>query len=1566
MMSTRNDVPLWQHERDACGVGFIFRPDGGSVIADTLSALACMEHRGACGADGESGDGSGILTAIPWSLLAGEGYSVEKGGSAVGVIYVPEAAEIQCRTSAGRIFELAGFQVLGWRSVPVDRKVLGELALSTCPKILQLILQIPEQWDELRTEQRLMTLRKQLINYLRYELGVEDFYIASLSTRTIVYKAMVRAPVLGNFYADLRSAQFQSNWAVFHRRFSTNTFPKWSLAQPFRMLAHNGEINTLIGNRNWMRAREPVLDHPAWSDGSTRKQPIIYASGSDSGNLDNVAEMLLCSGSSLDAALMQLMPEAHRSNPALSEHPEISDFYDYYAALQEPWDGPALVVYSDGRNLGAIQDRNGLRPCRYTLYESGAIALGSEAGFFSSGDDTVVEKGRLGPGEMISIDLESGVLRKNLQIKSIVARRHPYADWLKEKRKYLEPAQFLSAPLMPYEDVLKLQQAFGYGKEDLEPIIETMAQAGAEPVFSMGDDTPLAVLSQHSRVLFDYFKQRFAQVTNPPIDPLRERLVMSLDTYLGCRSRLLQPGREGAENFQLRSPILNEGELNFIEQAGEPFRAVRLPMLFDAAGADLDRSLAMLCNQAEEAVRSGLRVLILSDRGACAERATIPALLAVGAVHYHLIREGLRLDSSIIVETGQCWNTHQFACLIGYGAQAICPYLAFESVRHWFFSGKVQEALLKANDGSTADGGTPPGANERLAPYIGLTSEKAQANFRTSVEEGLLKVMSKMGISALASYTGAQIFECIGLGPEIVHRCFEGTVSRIGGLEVEDIAAEALRFHVTAFPEAQPLRNRGTMNHRPGGEYHGNNPVLVRALHAALGINNAGTMLTEQAAPGAATSAQEAGRSADDRQLKFNHYSELIRDRPPMALRDLLEFNSSAAQISVDEVESVESIVQRFCTGGMSLGALSKEAHEVLAIAMNRLGAKSNSGEGGEDPLRYYPIANVLEDGTSPQFPALFKLRPGDNAASAIRQVASARFGVTTEYLVTAKQLEIKIAQGAKPGEGGQLPGHKVSPYIASLRKAKPGMPLISPPPHHDIYSIEDLAQLIFDLRQVNPDAHISVKLVAGTGIGTIAAGVAKANADIIQISGHDGGTGASPLSSIKNSGIPWELGLAEVHQVLIANNLRDRVLLRVDGGLRSGWEVVVAAMLGADEFGFGTIALMAAGCIMARICHTNNCPVGITSQKEALRKRFHGTPEPVVDFFIFMAEEVRLTLAQLGYRSLSDVIGRSDLLKKRALPGTGKCASLDLGCLLMHPGSAQDRGWLRQSVNTAPHKNPPSLDDTILRDGAVAEAITRHGHATTRHQISNGDRSVGAKLSGGIVSNFKGDHFRGSLILEFHGSAGQSFGAFNATNVTLKLIGEANDYVGKGMCGGRIEVRPPDANFGHPPERPSGNVIVGNTCLYGATGGAFFAAGRAGERFAVRNSGVSAVIEGAGDHCCEYMTGGTVVVLGSVGRNFGAGMTGGIAYVLDDDSFLERFNNDGGKLLSRASHRNSAELKALIEDHLQATGSPRAADILANWDEFLPHFWMVVPKAESETLLEKQEPEAQAQTSAA
>jgi glutamate synthase (ferredoxin) len=1495
-------------ERDACGVGFIASPAGEpthKLIEQTLAALTCMEHRGGCSADRDSGDGAGMLSAIPWPLIEdwAKGQGLELTGSlAVGMLFLPQEEEARAIAKQAIADEVAreNLQLIGWRPVPVRLEILGVQARANCPHVEQIVIAGDLTGDE--WERQLYLVRRKTNKALKGHKQIrsgDNFYVCSLSGRTIVYKGMVRSEILGEFYQDLKNPLFVSNFAVYHRRFSTNTMPKWPLAQPMRMVGHNGEINTLLGNINWMTAREKDLDHPVWNDRLKELQPILNLDNSDSGTLDNVLELMVHSGRSPIEGLMVMVPEAYQNQPELDQYPEIRDFYDYYNGLQEAWDGPALLAFSDGKLVGASLDRNGLRPARYCITKDGYIVVGSEAGVVDLPLDSIVEKGRLGPGQTIVVNLETHEVLHNWEVKQRVAQSLPYGAWLKQHGQQLEPQPFLQENLVAPDRLVQQQTVFGYTLEDVEMIVNDMAENAKEPTFCMGDDIPLAVLSAKSHPLYDYFKQRFAQVTNPAIDPLREKLVMSLEMALGKKGNLLEAKPEMAAMLKLKSPVLNDRELEIIK--GSSLGTEVLGTLYPVDG-DLLTAVQELQAAALAAVQGGQQIIVLSDRaagGLTDETTYLPPLLAIGSVHHYLIGLGLRSQVSLVVDTAQCWSTHHFACLIGYGASAICPYLALESVRSWWHSPKVQAAIQRQE--------------------MDITIEQAQANYRKAAEDGLLKILSKMGISLLSSYHGAQIFEAIGIGGDLLELAFRGTASRIGGLTIKDLAQENMITHRRAFPAvAKKLENLGFFNYRPSGEFHMNSPQMSKALHKAV--------------------------DAYQTQAGYDHYElykKYMQERPTTALRDLLEFKSDRASVDLNEVESIQDIVKRFCTGGMSLGALSRESHEVLAIAMNRLGAKSNSGEGGEDPVRYKTLDDV-KDGLSATLPHLKGLRNGDTALSAIKQVASGRFGVTPEYLMSAQQIEIKLAQGAKPGEGGQLPGKKVSPYIAMLRRSKPGVTLISPPPHHDIYSIEDLAQLIYDLHQINPVAQVSVKLVSEVGIGTVAAGVAKANADIIQISGHDGGTGASPLSSIKHAGSPWELGLTEVHRVLMENQLRDRVLLRVDGGLKSGWDVLMATLMGAEEFGFGSVAMIAEGCIMARVCHTNNCPVGVASQKEELRKRFPGIPEMVVNFFYFVAEEVRSLLATLGYRSIDELVGRADLLAYRADVQLTKVPGLNLDCLTKLPDTKADRSFLRHG---AVHSNGPVLDDQILADADILAAISGQGTVSKSWPIVNTDRSVGTRVSG-VIAKLHGDsRFEGHLTLNFEGAAGQSFGAFNHEGVSLVLTGESNDYVGKGINGGEIIIKPL-AGVGFDRSK---NVIIGNTCLYGATGGYLYANGIAGERFAVRNSRATAVVEGAGDHCCEYMTGGVVVVLGPVGRNVGAGMTGGLGYFLDlDDRFAAKVNPESVKMQRVVA--GEQQLKQLVIDHAAKTGSPWAKEILTKWSEFLPKFWQLVPPSEADT----------------
>ncbi|KAL1220143.1 Ferredoxin-dependent glutamate synthase 2 [Cardamine amara subsp. amara] len=1500
-------------EKGECGVGFIADLENNAthkIVNDALIALGCMEHRGGCGADNASGDGSGLMTSIPWDLFnewsEKQGMaSFDKLHTGVGMLFLPRDDHIrkEAKKVVTSIFEKEGLEVLGWRAVPVEPSIVGHFAKKTMPNTEQVFVRIVKEDKVDDVERELYICRKLIERAVVSKSWASDLYFSSLSNQTIVYKGMLRSEVLGLFYPDLQNDLYKSAFAIYHRRFSTNTSPRWPLAQPMRFLGHNGEINTIQGNLNWMTSREASLRSPVWHGRENDIRPISNPKASDSSNLDSAAELLIRSGRTPEESLMILVPEAYKNHPTLMiKYPEAVDFYDYYKGQMEPWDGPALILFSDGKTVGACLDRNGLRPARYWRTSDNVVYVASEVGVLPMDESKVTMKGRLGPGMMISVDLESGQVYENTEVKKRAASYNPYGKWVSENLRNVKPSNFFSSAIMETEETLRLQQAFGYSSEDVQMVIESMAAQGKEPTFCMGDDAPVAVLSQKPHMLYDYFKQRFAQVTNPAIDPLREGLVMSLEVNIGKRGNILEVGPQNVSQVVLSGPVLNERELEGL--LSDPhLRSQVLPTFFDihrGIEGSLKKALLKLCEAADEAVRNGSQVLVLSDRSdnPVPTRPAIPMLLAVGAVHQHLIQNGLRMSASIIADTAQCFSTHHFACLIGYGASAICPHLALETCRQWRLSNKTVNMM-------------------RNGKMPTVTIEQAQKNYRKAVNTGLLKVLSKMGISLFSSYCGAQIFEIYGLGKDVVEFSFRGSASRIGGLTLDELARETLTFWVRAFSEdtAKRLENFGFIQSRPGGEYHGNNPEMSKLLHKAV---------------------REKSETA------YAVYQQHLANRPITVFRDLLEFNSDRKPIPVGKVEPASCIVERFCTGGMSLGAISRETHETIAIAMNRLGGKSNSGEGGEDPIRWKPLTDVV-DGYSSTLPHLKGLRNGDTATSAIKQVASGRFGVTPTFLVNADQLEIKVAQGAKPGEGGQLPGKKVSAYIAGLRNSKPGVPLISPPPHHDIYSIEDLAQLIFDLHQVNPRAKVSVKLVSEVGIGTVASGVAKANADIIQISGYDGGTGASPISSIKHAGGPWELGLAETQKTLIGNGLRERVLIRVDGGFKSGVDVLIAAAMGADEYGFGTLAMIATGCIMARICHTNNCPVGVASQREELRARFPGLPGDLVNFFLYIAEEVRGILAQLGYEKLDDIIGRTDLLKPRDISLVK--THLDLSYLLSSVGlpKRSSTSIRKQEV----HSNGPVLDDTLLQDPEIMDAIENENTVRKYMTIYNVDRAVCGRIAGVIAKKYGDTGFAGQLNLTFTGSAGQSFACFLTPGMNIRLLGEANDYVGKGMAGGEVVILPVESTG----FRPEDATIVGNTCLYGATGGFLFARGKAGERFAVRNSLAQAVVEGTGDHCCEYMTGGCVVVLGKVGRNVAAGMTGGLAYILDEDNtLLPKVNKEIVKIQRVTSPVGQTQLKSLIQAHVEKTGSSKGAMIMEEWDKYLAMFWQLVPPSEEDT----------------
>ncbi|HWN99575.1 MAG TPA: glutamate synthase large subunit [Blastocatellia bacterium] len=1471
-------------ERDACGVGFVAHMSGKQsrgVLETALEGLNNLEHRGAVGADGLTGDGAGLLTQLPARFFSRE---VERFGCAplapsdlaVGMFFLPRdgSAAASCRAKTEQTISRQGLVAICWRPVPVCENALGPKARASAPVIEQLLIGRGHV-EEGELEARLRLVRREIEGDT---LRIEGFYIASLSSRTIVYKGMLVASKLEAFYRDLSDPLFESALAVLHQRYSTNTFPNWPLAQPFRMLAHNGEINTVAGNRNWMRAREneivrrePHQPHPRsrWNEGS------------DSSSLDKALDMLVTNGLDVSQAMMTLIPEAYENS--VETDSRLRAFYEYSSCLMEPWDGPAAVAFTDGKLVGAALDRNGLRPARYALTNDGCVIVTSEAGAVACDVETVMERGRLGPGEMIAVDTERGVLLRNDAIKNAVASGRPYASWVRrsivvcprliDDQPEKAPPTALPVDARSNEKesrrqpaLLRQMKTFGYTAEDVQRILEPMLLEGKEPAGSMGDDTPLAVLSQRPRLLYSYFKQRFAQVTNPPIDSIRERQVMSLDTLLGARVRISDKTAR-ARLIRLRSPVLSDETLDWLKQADRELPSATLNAVFELGdGAEgLKRALDEMCERARSAIEAGVAILIISDLVADDFRAPIPMLLAVGAVHNHLIREGLRLSASLIAQTAEARDDHQIACLIGFGASAVNPALAFEVIA-------------------------------REAGKRGLLRSVALKNYIAALENGLLKIMAKMGIATAASYCGSGTFEAVGLDAQLVEKYFTGSSSRIGGVGLAEIAVEVSRFSRSASMQTDAsLEDAGYFRFRNGGEYHSYNPTVFRALHRAV---------------------RNGGRT------EYNNYTDAVVRREPALLRDLFEIRDGDA-INLSVVEAAERILERFSTSGMSLGALSKEAHETLAIAMNRLGARSNSGEGGEDRRR-------------------FKRRPdGDLANSRIKQIASGRFGVTPDYLVSADELEIKMAQGSKPGEGGQLPGHKVTAEIAALRHSVPGETLISPPPHHDIYSIEDLAQLIYDLKQINPEARIAVKLVSEAGIGTIAAGVAKAHADVIHISGHDGGTGASPLGSIKSAGTPWELGLAETQQALVLNDLRSRVRLRVDGGLKTGRDIVIAAMLGAEEFGFATAAVVAMGCVMARQCHLNTCPVGVATQDKALRRKFKGSPENVVSFFRALAQEVRGLLAALGVRTLDEIIGRSDLLSQTEDVKLPRNARLDLRPIFRRASHGDDQPVRFDSsykLITA-----DSLGERVARDSA--EAVEREGMFSAKYEIRNTDRAVGARLAGIIARRYGNEGLAtGTIELTFSGSAGQSFGAFNIAGVRLRLIGEANDYVGKGMSGGEIIITPPgEARF-----EWSQNVIAGNTVMYGATGGVLFAAGRAGERFCVRNSGGTAVVEGVGDHGCEYMTGGVVVVLGEVGRNFAAGMTGGVAYVFDErGSFRNRCNNELVSVASVGDYEAEGA-RSLIQRHCEMTGSTRSFDLLRSWQSSRKLMLRVAPHTEA------------------
>ena len=1483
-------------EHDACGVGFVAQASGArshEVVAMALEAVARVAHRGAASTD-NSGDGAGLLTQIPHRLFYRDAYRLglhlQPGlPFGVGAFFLPRDPQAlgQAVAMVEAVLAEDGVPFLGWRDVPTNAAALGPTALASCPVIRQVLVGRPAlAADEDAWERALYLSRREMER--RAEAGhLPGFYVCSLSCRTIVYKALLTGTQLPAFFTDFRYPEYESAIAIFHQRYSTNTLPSWPLAQPFRLLAHNGEINTLWGNRNAMTMRQPMLASPVWGKKIERLRDVIWREGSDSASLDNAMELLTRSGRDVVHTAMMTVPQAWEKYADLD--PGVKAFYEYHQCVLEPWDGPAAIAFTDGVVCGASVDRNGLRPSRYKVRRDGLVVSGSEVGLVDLDPREVVECGKVGPGEVLVVDTRRGEVIRNIDAKREVAGRRPYARWVARYMATLVPDPARMPPVHRGEGLTRAQRSFGYGFEDLRLVLEPMGGTGADPVWSMGDDTPIPPLAAVPQSLYAYFRQRFAQVTNPPIDSLREAMVMSLRMHLGRRGSPLLERPSYARMLRLEHPVLLPEEMAALRNVAG-FSTVTLDAVWDTTrGTDgLRPALTALRRAAERAARRGAHILVISDRAADQTHAPIPMLLAVGAIRQHLVHTGLRARVGLVAEAGDAFDIHHFATLIGYGAEAVHPWLALETL-DGLFSGE-RELSRREREAETAPRPAPP---------------EARAHFRAAAEKGLLKILSKMGISTLSSYCGAQIFEVLGLGHEVITSCFSGTASPIGGIGFEEIAEDVLARHHAAYPEAgeapgTSLPDHGRVRFRKDGEDHGWAPPIVVALQQAVKDN---------------------GSEAYGGFLIKND------NRRPAGPRDLLAVREGTP-VALEEVEPAEAIRTRFISSAMSLGALSPEAHATLSIAMNRMGARSNSGEGGEDPHNYHGFAN------------------GDRADNRIKQVASARFGVTTEYLTRAEELEIKIVQGAKPGEGGQLPAHKVTDLIARLRHSVPGVSLISPPPHHDIYSIEDLAQLIHDLKTVNPRARVGVKLVSETGVGTVAAGVAKAYADYVLIAGHNGGTGASPLSSIKHAGSPWELGLAEAQATLVRNGLRHRIEVRTDGGLKTGRDVVIAALLGAETYGFGTAPLVAMGCAMARQCHINTCPTGIATQREDLRAKFKGTPDQVITYFTLLAEEVRQILAGMGFRSLDEVIGRNDLLQRIERPDVPRAQMLDLSMLLAAPTvEVPTRGGtpvLRRTVDRNDRPGVISLDAEILTD---LEPYLESGLPFSgNYPIYNHHLAVGARVAGAIAERH-GDAGLpiGSVRLRFTGSAGQSFGAFTCRGMHLELEGEANDYVGKGLSGGELIIRPfrraayADASHLH--------LIIGNTILYGATAGKLFAAGQAGDRFAVRNSGAITVIEGAGNHCCEYMTGGIVVVLGRAGRNFGAGMSNGVAYVIDEaGTFESRVNKDMVELPA-LDDADLALLQRLIREHEEKTASPRARRILVQWEQFVPLFRKVAPK---------------------
>ena len=1497
------------HEHDSCGVGFVVNIKGrksNAIIGHGLQMLVNLDHRGAVGADPMAGDGAGILIQIPDRMLREEMTALgvrlpAEGAYGVGMVMLPRDPEIRarCVASIERSAAAEAAPILGWRDVPTDNTCLGDSVRSTEPVIRQIVLAAPAGMaDQDAFERKLFVIRKRAHGNIWYPMlgGAGDqsntFYIPSMSSRTIVYKGMMLAGNLAVYYTDLRDPRMESALALIHQRFSTNTFPSWKLAQPFRLLCHNGEINTVRGNINWMNARRQTMSSKVLGDDLEKLWPLIGDAASDSATFDNTLELLVAAGYSLAHAIMMMIPEAWSNNDQMD--PARRAFYEYHAALMEPWDGPAAIAFTDGRQIGATLDRNGLRPARYLVTDDDLVIMGSEEGVLAVDERKITRKWRLQPGKMLLIDLEEGRIIDDEELKTSLAETHPFQEWLDKTQIQLEDLPHEISAMPPDSDtLLHRQQAFGYTQEDLRHFLVPMGLTGEDPVGSMGRDTPIAVLSDRPKLLFDYFKQCFAQVTNPPIDPIREDLVMSLISLIGPRPNLLDPHDAGSRlRLEVHQPIVSNADLERIRQienhVDQGFRTATLRIVYPASeGVDgMEPAMTRLCADAEAAVRSGYNILILSDRDVDADFVPIPSLLATAGVHHHLIREGLRTGAGLVVETGDARRVHDFCLLAGYGAEAINPYLAFDTLSD-----------LHGRIGSD------------------LAVEVLRRQFIKAVGKGLLKVMSKMGISTYQSYCGAQIFDAVGLSQSLLDQHFSGTKCAIGGIGIAALAAEAIRRHAIAYKGVLSFSGAldvgGDLAFRLRGETHAWTPETVGLL-------------------------QHAARSGDVK--RYRAYARKMNDqsRKLRNIRALFELKSVEGPVPLDEVEPAAEIVKRFATGAMSFGSISWEAHTTLAIAMNRIGGRSNSGEGGEDSVRFKPLDN------------------GDSMVSRIKQVASGRFGVTAEYLVNATDLQIKMAQGAKPGEGGQLPGHKVDAWIGRIRHSTPGVGLISPPPHHDIYSIEDLKQLIHDLKNVNPEARVSVKLVSELGVGTVAAGVAKAHADHVTISGFEGGTGASPITSIQSAGSPWEIGLAETHETLVRNRLRGRIAVQVDGGFRTGRDIVIGALLGADEFGIATAALVSAGCIMMRKCHLNTCPVGVATQDPELRALFTGQPDHVINFFMFIAEEVREIMAQLGFRRFDAMIGRRDRLCSKAVIDHWKAHHLDLSRILHEIDAPADVAIYQCEAQD--HGLDKALDNKLLEKAAAA---IEHGTPVAiMTQVANTDRTVGAMLSGRIARKYGHAGLPHDTIrIKLEGSAGQSFGAFLARGISLELEGGTNDYVGKGLSGGRLVVYPPKA-AGFVPEH---NIIVGNTVLYGAIEGECFFRGIAGERFAVRNSGAVAVVEGVGDHGCEYMTGGVVVVLGETGRNFAAGMSGGIAYVLDrEGKFRARCNtamvdldaveDDGvpldglADLMSDMTRHDAARLRFLIERHATLTGSSVARRILDNWERDLMMFVKVFP----------------------